>query len=245
MSKAEIDAAVDTIIIEQQRSEKPLAIILAGHNGSGKSTMWYEHLANKLQIPLVNADRMMMSILPDPPLPNWAVSLRDKKNPWMKVAQKGVQSFVAQAMAQRVPFAMETVFSYWEERDDGTYASKIDTILELQAQGYYVLLLFVGLANVNLSMARVASRKAAGGHNVDIKNLKERFPRTQQAICAALPIADGAILADNSLDLKSAFTIVRIQRKNQIDYDIRKGMPERMIPAAVRMWMEKVCGLAH
>jgi len=31
----------------------------------------------------------------------------------MGVAQKGVQSYVAQAMVQQVPFATETVFSYW------------------------------------------------------------------------------------------------------------------------------------
>ena len=43
--------------IEQARAEtnRPLAVILAGHNGSGKSTLWYEHLADSLQIPLINA----------------------------------------------------------------------------------------------------------------------------------------------------------------------------------------------
>lgn len=33
--------AVDHVLKAQKKSKKPLAIVLAGHNGSGKSTMWY------------------------------------------------------------------------------------------------------------------------------------------------------------------------------------------------------------
>lgn len=43
----------------------PLGIIVAGHNGSDKSTMLCGHLPEKRQIPLINADRRMVSILPD------------------------------------------------------------------------------------------------------------------------------------------------------------------------------------
>lgn len=57
------------------REHKPVAFIVAGHNGSGKSTLWYQRLADRLQIPLVNADRLTLSILPPPisgRLPAWA-----------------------------------------------------------------------------------------------------------------------------------------------------------------------------
>ena len=106
--------AVESILTAQRKSGKPLAVIIAGHNGSGKSTMWYVDLADKFQFPLVNADRMMLSILPEvqsgQKLPGWASTLRDSDLSWMQVAQKGVEAFVAQAMAHKVPFAMETVF---------------------------------------------------------------------------------------------------------------------------------------
>ena len=114
--------AVDQILAAQRESGKALAIILAGHNGSGKSTMWRESLAGAIQIPLINADRMMMSILPEANsgrLPEWATRIRDSDLGWMQVAQKGVESFVAQAMAHRVPFAMETVFSHWRNLGGG------------------------------------------------------------------------------------------------------------------------------
>ena len=159
--------AVDEVRREQRRAGKPLAVILAGHNGSGKSTMWLRHLSPSFRIPLVNADRMMLSILPEADhegrLIKWAQALRDTDESWMKVAQKGVEAFVAQAMARGVPFAMETVFSYWEALPNGKFASKIDLIREMQAAGYFVLLFFVGLSNVRLSIGRVMTRVAEGG----------------------------------------------------------------------------------
>lgn len=238
-----LNSAVDQIIQLQAASDKPLAIILAGHNGSGKSTMWYKSLADKLQLPLVNADRMMLSILPeDSPLPNWATSLRDKNVAWMEVAQKGVQSFVAQAIGQQVSFATETVFSYWKPREGGGYHSKIDMIENLQKEGYFVLLFFVGLADVNLSIGRVATRKALGGHDVSITKLKERFPRTQAAIGKAISIADAAILADNSRTEKEAFTVVRVQAKSNVIFDARNTTTSKPIPPIIKGWMDTVCG---
>ncbi len=37
-----------------------LVIVVAGHNGAGKTTLWYSCLANELQLPLLNADRMLL-----------------------------------------------------------------------------------------------------------------------------------------------------------------------------------------
>ncbi|GAU87085.1 hypothetical protein [Bosea sp. BIWAKO-01] len=94
----------------------------------------------------------------------------------MDVAQRGVEAFVAQAIIQQVPFAMETVFSYWKEQPDGTFLSKIDKFLELRREGYFVLLCFVGLSNYDLSVGRVQARDAAGGHNIDQADV---FVRTE------------------------------------------------------------------
>jgi len=76
---------LDPLAYDLNRLNQPFAIILAGHNGSGKSTMWYEYLSEKLQIPLINADRMMLSILPEMrPIPEWATHIRDKHEGWME-----------------------------------------------------------------------------------------------------------------------------------------------------------------
>jgi len=157
---------------------RPFAIILAGHNGSGKSTMWYKHLSAKLRMPLINADRMMLSFLPEAsvenPLPEWAVDIRDNHVDWMNVAQKGVEDFTLLAMGRRVNFAMETVFSHWKELPNGKIESKIDKIHQLQKEGYFVLLLFVGLMDARLSIARVKTRVSdtkTPGHDVPFDKL--------------------------------------------------------------------------
>jgi predicted ABC-type ATPase len=236
-----LDQAVAQVLAAQQASGKPLGIILAGHNGSGKSTMWRVHLSDRLQIPLVNADRMMLSVLPEVDnlldLPAWAVALRDKNAPWMRVAQLGVEAFVAQAMIQQVPFAMETVFSHWKPLSGGKFESKIDKIRELQKAGYFVLLFFVGLANVELSIARVLTRVAAGGHNIEEPKLRDRFPRTQKAVAEAKRIADAAILVDNSLGEQEAFSMCRIQLADDMLYDVRE---QGAVSPAIREWLDRV-----
>ncbi|CAN7664458.1 hypothetical protein LJR231_005241 [Phyllobacterium sp. LjRoot231] len=79
----QLSEAVEEILKAQRRTKKPLAIVLAGHNGSGKSTMWRQILSGQLQIPLINADRMMLSILPeagsDGALDKWAQVARYRR----------------------------------------------------------------------------------------------------------------------------------------------------------------------
>jgi predicted ABC-type ATPase len=205
--------------------------------------MWRKHLSDRLQMPLVNADRMMLSILPEPNregfLVDWARNLRDTNMSWMKVAQRGVEAFVVQAMGEGVPFAMETVFSHWKEREEGAFESKIDRIQELQAAGYFVLLCFVGLANVQLSIGRVVTRVASGGHAVDTEKLLDRFPRTQKAIAAAVPVADAAILVDNSLEKERAFGVCRIQLGDEEVYDVRHAGAD----PAIMEWLDRISPL--
>jgi hypothetical protein len=111
--------------------DRPLAIIMAGHNGSGKSTLWNQRLSQVLRIPLLNADRLMLSILPEPEdgdlanLPSWAKELRDDDVRWQLISQATVTSLVEQVILRKVSFAYETVFSHWRELPDGTVESKI------------------------------------------------------------------------------------------------------------------------
>jgi predicted ABC-type ATPase len=238
----DLASAVDAVLAAQQPTRKPLAIVLAGHNGSGKSTMWRNLLANRLRIPLINADRLMLSILPeagaDGALVGWARTLRDTDEGWMGVAQSGVDAFVGHALRAKVPFAFETVFSYWQPRPDGTFASKIDRIREMQAAGYFVLLLFVGLASAQLSILRVATRVAEHGHDVPRDRLLQRFPRTQRAIREALPVADASILTDNSREPGLAFTVCRVQLGAAAFYDLRQAVAPA--PRAILDWLDVV-----
>lgn len=227
---------------------RPAAFVLAGHNGSGKSTLWYERLVTKLQMPLINADRLTTSILPAPDqagmLPFWAQRLRDEDFRWQELSQLGVKAFKRLVMDQRIPFAFETVFSHWRQREDGSFESKADDIVELQEAGYFVVLLFVGLTSAALSAARVLTRRQQGGHAVPHDKLLSRFPRTQAAIEHAAPIADMAIFFDNSRTTDEAFALVRVQRGTQVLFDCRDASygvsPDLLRVASV--WLPKVSG---
>jgi predicted ABC-type ATPase len=227
---------------------RPAAFVLAGHNGSGKSTLWYDRLVTSLQMPLINADRLTTSILPEKNggdgLPPWAQRLRDEDERWQELSQQGVKAFKRLVMDKQIPFAFETVFSHWIEREDGSIESKADDILELQEAGYFVVLLFVGLSSVSLSVARVQTRMTQGGHAVPVDKLKKRFPRTQKAIRHAAPMADMAIYFDNSRKLSEAFTLVRVQQKDVILFDCRSDeyeVSDDLKQVAMR-WLPNVCG---
>jgi predicted ABC-type ATPase len=231
-------------------STKPVAFVLAGHNGSGKSTLWAERLAPRLQIPLVNADRLTLSILPEAErdsqaLPAWAQALRDHDERWQRLAQEGVRTFTQLIMEQRLPFAFETVFSHWERRADGQhYSSKIQEIKNLQSAGYFVVLLFVGLVSPELSYFRVQTRLKVGGHGVPRNKIFSRFPRTQAAVGAASKFADMTIMFDNSREIGQAFTLARVQRRRGVLFDCRDTNyhVNRELRAIAGIWLGKVAG---
>lgn len=228
---------------------KPVAFVLAGHNGSGKSTLWKERLSPSLKIPLVNADRLTASILPERELktgkmPRWAENLRDKDDRWQRLSQDAVRALVHLIMANRMPFATETVFSHWKEREDGTVESKADLICELQTAGYYVVLIFVGLVSSAISALRVVQRSREGGHSVPLDKIVARFPRTQKAIGHAAPIADMTIMFDNSFDERRAFSLVRVQQGKTVLFDCRDVafVASKDLRRVATRWLQCVVG---
>lgn len=237
----------DLLSLAVTNQAKPLAVVLAGHNGSGKTTFWTQRLSEALKIPLINADRLTESILPardkkSNRLPPWAEQLRDADENWQYLAQQGVQAFVSVAMERKLPFAFETVFSHWKMRADGTIESKADLIRTMQKRGYLVLLLFVGLQSADMSILRVATRQSKGGHAVPLQKLLQRFPRTQRAISYAATIADMTFMFDNSREEKRAYSLVRAQHRKKLLFDCRD--PSYEVDSSLRrvadIWLTKV-----
>ena len=176
----------------------------------------------------------------------WAAEFRDSDERWQRLSQEGVQLFMGLIMEQRIPFAFETVFSYLQKREDGTYSSKEEIIRTLQKAGYAVALIFIGLANAQLSVLRVATRKQQGGHDVPEPKLLQRFPRTQEAIRLAAPVADMTLMFDNSRRIEDAFTLVRVQAKSKVLYDCRQHMfreSDGLIQVA-STWLSQVAPLS-
>lgn len=160
------------------RSQGPFIVVLAGPNGAGKST-FHDHFLADIDLPFINADLIAREMNPARPA---------------RVAYQAAQEAdrVRRAMVARgESFCMETVFS-------DPVGDKIGFLREAQRAGYAVFLVFIGLSDVALSIARVVQRTGVGGHDVPDAKLVERFPRTLQNLRRAIPFVDVALLFDNS-----------------------------------------------
>jgi predicted ABC-type ATPase len=107
------------------------------------------------------------------------------------------------------------------------------------------VLIFVGLASPELSILRVDTRRLQGGHDVPEEKLQQRFPRTQEAIRQAAPMADAMFMYDNSRSIDKAFSLVRIQTKTVVLYDCRDASftQEQELLDVATIWLSKVAPL--
>lgn len=165
--------------------DKPLAIVLAGHNGSGKSTVWYDKLADQLRIAFGQCGSTHF------------VDLAACFGPETDAASLGRKSkrqrrTLAEALSRRSSalHGIDYGSTHALCLRDGVLVPQAACRRELPVQsghdrratesGYFVVLVFVGLASAELSILRVNTRRLQGGHDVPEEKLRQRFPRTQE-----------------------------------------------------------------
>ena len=139
-------------------SKHPKVYIIAGPNGSGKTTFASEFLPNYADTPaFVNADtiaRGLSGFSPD------AVALKAGR-----LLLEQIESYAA----KKVDFAFETTLS-------GT--NYLRRLRDLRGAGYSIHLFFLWIPDVRLSLARVASRVKMGGHDISEKVVRRRFHKS-------------------------------------------------------------------
>ncbi len=168
--------------------------ILAGGNGTGKSTFYRLFLAPR-GITLINADLIAKEI--------------DSENP-EKVSYDAAhlaEQIRNDLLEQGISFCFETVFSH---------VSKIDFIAKAKSMGYEIILVYIHLSTVQLNEARVQQRVAEGGHNVPTEKIHTRIPRTMENIATVIQLVDEARLIDNS-SRENPFQQVAIVRQGQCE----------------------------
>lgn len=94
----------------------------------------------------------------------------------------------SQLIARRRPFIAETVFSH---------PAKLDLVRAAQTAGFAVAL-HVLLVPEQLSVERVRSRVAAGGHDVPEVKIRQRYRRLWRNVAAAIAVADTSVVYDNT-----------------------------------------------
>lgn len=170
---------------------KPVLIVIAGPNGSGKTSTtrlvikheWAE------QCVYINPDEIAQSRYGD-----W-----NDVNA-VRQAVEYCETWREQLLQERKDFIFETVLS-----SDG----KVDFLKRAKEAGYFIRMFFICTDNPTINAARIAKRVMEGGHDVPIQKIISRY---QKAIINAIKVtafADRSYFYDNSVDEQNAQLLFR------------------------------------
>ncbi len=133
-------------------------IIIAGANGSGKTTFALPYV-EELGFDFLNADEIAKEL-----------EIQGKKNVLIK-AGRIFFSRLNQNIMEGVSFVIETTLS-------GTYINKV--AVKAKESGFNVKIIYIFLDDAELCVERVKSRVIKGGHDVPRIDIIRRFYRSKE-----------------------------------------------------------------
>lgn len=154
----------------------PVLHVLAGPNGSGKTTYVTRALEPVLHLEFVNADLLAAA--------HWPGAESEHAYDASRLAAQRREVL----FAGHESFITETVFSH---------ESKLALVREAVALDYLIHL-HVILVPVELSVRRVVERVARGGHTVPEHKIRERYARLWDLVAPAIRMVQQAEIFDNS-----------------------------------------------
>ncbi len=170
---------------------RPVLIVIAGPNGSGKTTitsriLHHEWLENSVYI---NPDQVAQERFGD-----W--------NSADAVRQAAIYcaDWREQSLDDKQSMIFETVFS----ADD-----KLDFIRRAKQAGFFIRLFFVCTESPMINASRIAGRVMKGGHDVPIAKIISRYQKSIINCKVATSIADRVYIYDNSVDGHEARILFR------------------------------------
>ena len=172
----------------------PVLHVVAGPNGSGKTTFCTRVLVPATRLPFVNADEIART--------RWPGSEEAHGHDAARAAAQERD----RRIAARRSFIAKTVFSH---------PSKLDLVLRATAAGYLVTLHIV-LVPEELAVARVRLRAEQGGHTVPIAKVRARYRRLWPLLEKAALVADETVVYDNTR-AASPFRVVARYRNGQTE----------------------------
>jgi predicted ABC-type ATPase len=173
-------------------SEKPRLIVVAGPNGSGKTSITEQ---------LIRHDWMDGCVYVNPDF-----IARDDFGDWnapdiVLKAARHAEEIREDCLRQGRSLAFETVLSS---------PDKVAFMARAKAAGFFVRLFFVGTDDPSINAKRVALRVMEGGHDVPIPKIISRYTKSMAQCCVGAAISDRAYLYDNSVDNAKARLLYRV-----------------------------------
>ncbi|MDE5842612.1 MAG: zeta toxin family protein [Muribaculaceae bacterium] len=173
---------------------KPELIIIAGPNGSGKTSITQQFLHHEWAegTTYINPDQVAKDMFGDwnnseavLKAANYCSKLRDR------------------CLAEKKSFVFETVFSAQD---------KIDFVIRAKKAGFFIRIFFISTSNPTINASRIAKRVMEGGHDVPITKIISRYNKSIQNCKTISSIVDRIYVYDNSIDDADARPIFRLTK---------------------------------
>jgi predicted ABC-type ATPase len=162
--------------------DKPKLLIIAGPNGSGKTSVTSKILEHQWieDCVYINPDNIAQDIFGD-----W-----NSPEAIIKAATRAAE-LREEYLLKKKGVLFETVLSV---------ADKLDYIIRAKEAGYFIRLFFVGTDHPSINASRIARRVMEGGHDVPISKIISRFNKSIANCSLIVPIVDRLYVYDNSVE---------------------------------------------
>ena len=173
------------------KSKKPILIVIAGPNGSGKTSITSKILKHEWieNCEYVNPDNIANELFGD-----W-----NSREAILQAAQYS-QNLREECILNKKSLIFETVLSAED---------KIDFIFRARKEGFFIRVFFVGTDNPKINASRIVQRVIEGGHDVPISKIISRYSKSIANCAIISKIVDRMYVYDNSLEYKNPKLLFR------------------------------------
>ena len=198
---------------------KPLALFIAGTNGSGKSSLRGT----------LNFNTKLVIIDPD-------IITQENGGNNALGGRKVIELF-RECINGKKSFAIETTLSG---------KSVLNRLKEAKNAGFKIKIVYVGLDNVNLNIQRVANRVAKGGHNIPTDTIIKRYNSSRENLIQCINLLDKLEIYDNTNDVelnlvvKNNEIIYFNKNSNQWVLDIKESIEIKLLKDSFSENMKKL-----
>ena len=171
---------------------RPVLIVIAGPNGSGKTSVTSKILHHEWleDSEYINPDNVARDVFGDWNDRDAVISAANYCNRWRE-----------RCLVERKSHIFETVMS----ADD-----KVDYILRAKEAGFFIRLFFVSTESPTINAKRVAYRVMKGGHDVPITKIISRYDKSIANCKILSSVVDRLYVYDNSIDDADARLLFRL-----------------------------------
>jgi predicted ABC-type ATPase len=163
-------------------SKKPELVVIAGPNGSGKTSITEQLL---LHTWTENCEYISPDLIAQNDFGDW-----NSPEASLKAARKA--EFMRETcLSDRRSHAFETVFSA---------PDKVEYLRRAKAADFFIRLFFICTDRPEINVARVATRMREGGHTVPTDKIISRYAKSIAQCAAVVTLADRAYIYDNSVE---------------------------------------------